>query len=342
MPIDLAIDFGTSKTVLLSGNKIILEQPTVATVDSETWEPVAFGDKARDMIGRLPEHLESVFPIQRGMIADYDVAEQMLTEYFTSSMGKRLIKPRVIIAMPSGATSIQRRSLENAAEIAGGRRVQVIDSAVAAALGMGIDFTKPGGKMVVDIGAGVTDIAMLSSGGIVQCDSAPIGSLDFDDAIIKYVRREFNVLIGQLTAEELKKQIGSVVPRKEEVIIKAKGRNLFSGLPQLFEITSTDVYLAMKDTAQSLFAAINGVIERTPPDIVADIMCDKVYVTGGGALVNGMAELLGKNLNTDINIRSDAEHSVVKGAQAALKQPKLIKNIDYQLRNLQDLITNLE
>ncbi len=342
MPIDLAIDFGTSKTVLLCGNKIILEQPTVATVDSETWEPVAFGDKARDMIGRLPEHLESVFPIQRGMIADYDVAEQMLTEYFTSSLGKRLIKPRVIIAMPSGATSIQRRSLENAAEIAGGRRVQVIDSAVAAALGMGIDFTQPGGKMVIDIGAGVTDIAMLSSGGIVQCDSAPIGSLDFDDAIIKYVRKEFNVLIGQLTAEELKKQIGSVVPRREEVIIKAKGRNLFSGLPQLFEITSTDVYLAMKDTAWSLFSAINSVIERTPPDIVADIMCDKIYVTGGGALVNGMAELLGENLNTDIYIRSDAEHSVVKGAQAALKQPKLIKNIDYQLRNIQDLISNLE
>ena len=342
MPIDLAIDFGTSKTVLLSGNKIILEQPTVATVDSETWEPVAFGDKARDMIGRLPEHLESVFPIQRGMIADYDVAEQMLTEYFTNSLGKHLIKPRVIIAMPSGATSIQRRSLENAAEIAGGRKVQVIDSAVAAALGMGIDFTRPGGKMVIDIGAGVTDIAMLSGGGIVQCDSAPIGSLDFDDAIIKYVRKEFNVLIGQLTAEELKKQIGSVVPRKEEVIIKAKGRNLFSGLPQLFDITSTDVYLAMKDTAQNLFSAINSVIERTPPDIGADVMCDKIYVTGGGALVNGVAELLGKNLNTDVLVRSDAEYSVVKGAQAALKQPDLIKNIDYQLRNIQDLISNLE
>ncbi|MBO5913654.1 MAG: rod shape-determining protein, partial [Clostridia bacterium] len=196
MPIDLAIDFGTSKTVLLCGNKILLEQPTVATVDSETWEPVIFGEKARDMIGRLPDHLESVFPIQRGMIADYDIAEQMLTEYFTNSLGKRLIKPRIIIAMPSAATSIQRRSLENAAETAGGRRVQVISSGIAAALGMGIDFTEPGGKMIVDIGAGVTDIATLSAGGIVQCDSAPIGSLDFDEAIIKYVRKEFNVLIG--------------------------------------------------------------------------------------------------------------------------------------------------
>ena len=255
MPIDLAIDFGTSKTVLLCGNKILLEQPTVATVDSETWEPVAFGEKARNMIGRLPEHLESVFPIQRGMIADYDIAEQMLTEYFSTSLGKRLIKPRIIIAMPSGATSIQRRSLENAAEIAGGRRVQVIDSGVAAALGMGIDFSKPGGKMIVDIGAGVTDIATLSAGGIVQCDSVPIGSNDFDEAIIKYVRKEFNVLIGSLTAEEIKKQIGSVVPRGVEVVIKAKGRNLFSGLPQLFEITSSDVYAAMKDTAMAIFSA---------------------------------------------------------------------------------------
>lgn len=340
MPIDLAIDFGTSKTVLLCGNKILLEQPTVATVDSETWEPVAFGEKARNMIGRLPEHLESVFPIQRGMIADYDIAEQMLTEYFSTSLGKRLIKPRIIIAMPSGATSIQRRSLENAAEIAGGRRVQVIDSGVAAALGMGIDFSKPGGKMIVDIGAGVTDIATLSAGGIVQCDSAPIGSNDFDEAIIKYVRKEFNVLIGSLTAEEIKKQIGSVVPRGVEVVIKAKGRNLFSGLPQLFEITSSDVYAAMKDTAMAIFSAINGVIERTSPDIVADIMCDKVYVTGGGALINGMGELLEENLNTEIYIRSDAEYSVVKGANAALKYPELIKNIDYQLKNIQDLIVD--
>lgn len=338
MPIDLAIDFGTSKTVLLSGNKILLEQPSVATVDSETWEPICFGERAKNMIGRLPENLETVFPIQRGMVADYDLAEQMLTEFMTRALDKHLIKPRVIIAMPSGANSIQRRSLENAAEIAGGRRVKVIDSAVAAALGMGIDFTHPGGKMIIDIGAGVTDIATLSAGGIVQCDSAPIGSSDFDEAIIKYVRKEFNILIGNLTAEEIKKQIGSVIPRQEEITIQAKGRNLFSGLPQLFEITSSDVYAAIKDTAWSLFGAINAVIERTPPDIVADIISDRIYVTGGGSLINGMCDLLSENINADVYIRNDAEYSVVKGAQVALKQPKLIENIDYQLKNIQDLI----
>ena len=338
MPIDLAIDFGTSKTVLLSGNKILLEQPSVATVDSETWEPICFGERAKNMIGRLPEHLETVFPIQRGMVADYDLAEQMLTEFMTRALDKHLIKPRVIIAMPSGANSIQRRSLENAAEIAGGRRVKVIDSAVAAALGMGIDFTHPGGKMIIDIGAGVTDIATLSAGGIVQCDSAPIGSSDFDEAIIKYVRKEFNILIGNLTAEEIKKQIGSVIPRQEEITIQAKGRNLFSGLPQLFEITSSDVYAAIKDTAWSLFGAINAVIDRTPPDFVADIISDRIYVTGGGSLINGMCDLLSENINADVYIRNDAEYSVVKGAQVALKQPKLIENIDYQLKNIQDLI----
>ena len=338
MPIDIAIDLGTSKTVLFSGNKIILEQPTVATVDSETWEPVCFGDRAKSMIGRTPENLETVFPIQRGMIADYDVAEQMLKEYMSASFSKKLIKPRIIIAMPERATSIQRRSVANAAEIAGGRRVQVIDTAVAAALGMGIDFSNPGGKMIVDIGAGVTDVATLSAGGIVQCDSAPVGSLDFDDAIIKYVRKEYNILIGNLTAEDIKKQIGSVIPRKEEVIIKAKGRNLFSGLPQLFEISSGDVYSAMYDTAVSICMAIKSVVEKTPPDIVADIMADKVHVTGGGALVNGMAEMLSGYLNCEVRIRRDAEHSIVKGAQAALKYPELLNNIDYQLRNIQDLI----
>ncbi len=341
MPIDLAIDFGTSKTVLLCGNKILLEQPTVATVDSETWEPICFGDRAKEMIGRLPDELETVFPIQRGMIADYDISEQMLTEYFKNSLGKRLIRPRITIAMPSGATSIQRRSLENAAEIAGGRRVRVIDSAVAAALGMGLDFQSPGGKMIVDIGAGVTDIAVLSAGGIVQCESFPVGSADFDEAIIKYVKKEFNILIGNLTAEELKKQIGSVLPRSEEVVIKAKGRNLFTGLPQIFDISSTDVYSAMQDTAVSIFSAVNTVIEHTPPDIIADVMNDRIYVTGGGALTNGMNDFLSEKLKTEIFIRLDATYSVVKGAQVALKSPEILKNIDYKLKNIQDIIVEV-
>lgn len=338
MPIDLAIDLGTSKTVLLCGNKILLEQPTVATVDSETWEPICFGDRARGMIGRLPDTLETVFPIQHGMIADYDISEQMLTEYFKDSLGKRLIRPRITIAMPSGATSIQRRSIENAAEIAGGRRVRVIDSAVAAALGMGVDFQTPGGKMIVDIGAGVTDIAVLSAGGIVQCESFPIGSTDFDEAIIKYVKKEFNILIGTLTAEELKKQIGSVLPRTEEVVIKAKGRNLFTGLPQIFDISSTDLYSAMQDTAASIFSAVNTVIEHTPPDIIADVMNDRIYVTGGGALTNGMNDFLSEKLKTGIFIRSDATYSVVKGALAAIKHPEVLKSIDYKLKNIQDLV----
>ena len=338
MPIDIAIDFGTSKTVLMCGNKIVLEQPTVAAVDSETWQPVAFGDRAKNMIGRTPEAIETVFPIQRGMIADYDIAEQMLKEYMGTSFGKRLIKPRIIIAMPAGATSIQRRSVANAAETAGGRRVQVVDTAIAVAFGMGVNFLEPGGKMVVDIGAGVTDIATLSAGGIVQCDSVPVGSFDFDEAIIKYIRREYNVLIGNLTAEEIKKQIGSVVPRKEEVTIKAKGRNLFSGLPQLFDITSTDVYLAMRDTANAICAAIKGVIERTSPDIIADVMADKIYITGGGALTNGMQELLSEFLSCEVKVHYDAEHSVAKGALTALRNPKLLDETDYQLRNIRDLI----
>ena len=338
MPIDIAIDFGTSKTVLICGNKIVLEQPTVATVDSETWQPIAFGDRAKSMIGRTSEAMETVSPIQRGMIADYDIAEQMLKEYIGTSFGKRLIKPRIIIVMPEGATSIQRRSVANAAETAGGRRVQVVDTAVAVALGMGINFFEPGGKMVVDIGAGVTDIATLSAGGIVQCDSAPVGSFDFDEAIIKYVRKEYNVLIGNLTAEEIKKQIGSVVLRKEEVTVKAKGRNLFSGLPQLFDISSTDVYNAMRDTANALCSAIKSVIEKTSPDIIADVMADKIYVTGGGALTNGMEELLSEYLGCRIKIHYDAEHTVAKGALIALRNPKLLKNTDYQLRNIQDII----
>lgn len=341
MPIDVAIDFGTYKTVIYSGNKVVLEQPTTAVVDSETWEPICFGDRARSMIGRTSENIETVFPIQHGMIADYDIAEQMLTDYMDKSFGKKLIKPRVIVAMPGGATSIQRRSVANAIAKAGGRRVQVIDSAVAAALGMGIEFTRPEGRMVVDIGAGVTDIATLSSGGIVQCDSAPIGSLDFDDAIIKYVKKEFNILIGSLTAEEIKKQIGSVVPRQNHVVITAKGRNLFSGLPQLFEISASDVYSAMQDTALSICSCVKSVVEKTPPDIISDVLSDAVYLSGNGALVNGMAELLSEYLKTEIRTYHDAGYAVAKGAFMALKYPDLLNNIDYQLRNINDLIVEL-
>ena len=326
MPVDIAIDLGTSKTVLYSANKILLEQPTVAAVDSETWQPICFGDRAKSMIGRTSEDREVVFPIQRGMIADYDVAEQMLSDYMSKAVGKHLIKPRVIIAMPEGATSIQRRSASNAAISAGGRRVQVIDTAVAAALGMGIDFSDAGGKLVVDIGAGVTDVAALSAGGIVQCDSAPIGSLDFDEAIIRYV----------------KKQIGSVIGRKEQVIIKAKGRNLFTGLPQLFEISSDDVYTAMHETVVSMCNVIKSVIEKTSPDAVADIMSQKIYVCGGGALINGMEEMLSEYLSSEVKVHRDARHCVAKGALLSLKMPELLKNSDYELRNIEDLVINNE
>jgi rod shape-determining protein MreB len=203
---------------------------------------------------------------------------------------------------------------------------------------MGVDFSRPGGKLVVDIGAGVTDIAVLSAGGVVQCESAPIGSIDYDDAIIKYVRKEFNVLIGDLTAEEIKMQIGSAIPRREEVTISAKGRNLFTGLPQIFEISSGDVYSAMCDISYSICGEIKKVLERTEPDLVADIMGDKINVSGGGANLNGMGELLKEFFECDVHIHHDAEHSVVKGAYAALKRPELLKNIDFDMRNIQDLI----
>lgn len=338
MPIDVAIDLGTYKTVIYSYNKILLEQPTVATVESETWEPLCFGERAKNMLGRTSEDVETVFPIQRGVIADYDTAESMLNDYMSKSIGKRLIKPRVIVAMPTGATSIQRRSVANVAANAGGRRVQIIETAVAAALGMGIDFLAPGGKLIVDIGAGVTDIAVLSAGGVVQCESVPIGSIDYDDAIIKYVRKEFNVLIGSLTAEEIKMQIGSAFPRREEVTINAKGRNLFTGLPQIFEISSSDVYSAMCDISYAMCGAIKRLLERTDPDLVADIIDDRIYVSGGGANLNGMGELLKEYFGCDVYIHRDAKHSVVKGAYAALKHPELLKNVDFDLRNIQDLI----
>ncbi len=337
MATNIAIDIGTSKTVLASGDKIVLELPSVVTVDTDTWEPIYYGEKAFSTIGRTPDSLTCVFPIQRSVIADYDVAESMLKEYMTSAFGNRIIKPKVMVVMPSGVTAMQHHSVADVVEASGGRNAQTIEAPLAVAAGLGLDLSQPKGRMVIDMGAGTTDVATLSMDGIAVCDSIPIASRDFDDNIMKYVRRKYNILIGLATAEQIKMRVGTAIEHTLEVAVTAKGRHLQTGLPTRFEITSGEVYDAIFDKCYTIISGIRRVMEKTPPDLVADIMEEGIHLTGGGALLSGFDTLLENCLGTKVHMAPDPLHTAVRGAVAALDMPQLCHNADYQYRALQEL-----
>ena len=307
-------------------------------MDSETWEPVYFGEKAKQTMGRTPESLTAVTPIERGVISDYDIAEAMLKRYMNQAFGNKILRPRIMATLPAGLTELQHHSLSNVVESAGGRNVSVIEGPLAVAFGLGLDFSKPKGTLIVDIGAGTTDIAVISMGGIAVCESFKTASSDLDAQIIRYVRKEYNVEIGPLTAEMIKIKIGSAVKRDIEVAVVAKGRNVFSGLPESFEISSGEVFEAISDTVDVICGAVRQVLNKTDPDLVGDITEDGMYLTGGGSELAGLDVKLNRYLGIEIHKLDDPSHSVVKGAAVALKNPHLLKNVDYQLRSIKELV----
>ncbi len=337
MATDIGIDLGTSKTVIFSSSKVVLELPNTVTVDAETWEPVYFGEKAKQTLGRTPESLVCVSPIERGVISDYGVAEEMLKNYMQQAFGNKILRPRIMATLPAGLTELQHHSLANVVESAGGRNISVIESPLAIAFSLGLDFSVPHGTLIVDIGAGTTDIAVVSMGGIAACDSFKTASLDFDAQIIRYVRKEYNIEIGPLTAEEIKIKIGTAVRRDIEVAMVAKGRNVFTALPESFEISSNEVYEAISDTVDTICNAIREVLNKTDPDLVADITTDGLYLTGGGSQLFGLADKISNYIGVKVTMLEDPKYSVVKGAAVALKKPELLKNIDYQLRSIKEL-----
>ncbi len=337
MSMDIGIDIGSSKTVIFSGSKVVLELPSIVTVESESFEPILYGEKAKQTLGRTPDSFECVFPIKHGIIAEYEIAESMLKEYMSMAFGNKIIRPKIMATLPVGLTELQHHSLSNVVEAAGGRNVSVIESPLAIAFGLGLDFSKPHGYLVVDIGAGTTDIAVVSMGGIAVCESFKIASFDFDAQIMRYIRKEYNIEIGNLMAESIKKQIGTVVPRPVEIAMVAKGRNVFTGLPESFEITSTEVYAAIKETADSICNCIRLVLSKTDPDLVADINADGLYLTGGGSLIHGMDKLVCEYTGTATHLLDDPTHSVVRGAAVALRRPELLKHVNYQLRSIKEL-----
>lgn len=338
MSVDIVLDIGTSKTVICARGKILLEQPSVVTVDSETFSPVYFGDDAKATIGRTHEALTTVKPIEHGIVSDYDIAVSMLSKYMVDCFGSKVIRPSVATSLPTGLTEMQHHTLTKVIEESGGRNVIILEGPLAVAIGLDIDFSSPKGNMIVDIGAGTTDISVISMGGLVQSHSDHIASDDFDDAIVKYVRRKHSIEIGYLTAEAIKKQIGTVVRRSVDITMIARGKNLLTGLPQSFEITSAELYETMFETAVLICNAVRKVIERTNPDIISDIMEKGIYLTGGGSLTNGMPQFMGEFLGTKIIPAQDPTHSVARGLSMAIKKPQLLKKATKQLRFIKDLI----
>ncbi|MCQ2454881.1 MAG: rod shape-determining protein [Clostridia bacterium] len=337
MSTDIGIDLGTSKTVIFSSSKVVLELPSFVTVDNETWLPVYYGEKAKQTLGRTPDSLTCVSPISNGIISDYDIAELMLKNYMEQAFGNRILRPRIMATLPAGLTELQHHSLANVIEAAGGRNISVIEGPLAIAFGLQLDMKQPHGTMIIDFGAGTTDISVVSLGGISVCDSFKTASNDIDQQISRYVRKEYNIEIGPLTAENVKKQIGTLYPSDVEVAMVVKGRNVFTGLPESIELTANEVYEAICDTVDTIINAVRTVFSKTDPDLVADIKNDGVILTGGGALLRGFVDYLSEKIDIKVKLLDDPTHSVVRGAAYALKYPEMLKNVDYQLRSIKEL-----
>ena len=294
MAFDIGIDLGTASIlVYVKGKGVVLKEPSVVAFDRDTNRIKAIGEEARLMLGRTPGNIVAVRPLRQGVISDYTVTEKMLKYFIQKAVGKqRFRKPLISICVPSQVTEVERKAVEDAAFQAGARDVKIIEEPIAAAIGAGIDIARPCGNMIVDIGGGTSDIAVISLGGTVVSASIKIAGDDFDDAIVRYMRKKHNLLIGERTAEDIKIRIGSAYPRPESVTVDVRGRNLVTGLPKTITVTSEETEEALKDTTSQIVEAVHSVREKTPPELAADIADRGIVLTGGGSLLYGLEELI--------------------------------------------------
>lgn len=316
---DIGIDLGTATVLIyVKGKGIVLREPSVVAMDKNSGRLLKVGSEAEKMLGRTPGNIVAIKPLREGVISDYDMTERMLKEMLSKVTTFSLIKPRLVICVPSGITEVEERAVIDAGIQAGARKVYLIEEPVAAAIGAGIDITKPDGHMVVDIGGGTTDVAVISLAGVVASQSIKIAGDSFDEAIIKYIRRKHNVLIGDSTAEELKKSIGCVFPRPETTTVDVKGRCLMTGLPRIVPISTTEILEAFEEVTERIMETIHHTLENTPPELVADISQNGIVLTGGGSLLWGFDKLIESRTNISTHIADDAELCVGYGVGKAL------------------------
>ena len=329
---DIAIDLGTASTLLyVRGKGVAMREPTVVAVDKITGKLLKVGVDAEKMLGRTPANIVAIHPIANGVISDYDMTTRMLQEFLSRVTGFSFFKPRVIVCVPSSITGVEERAIMDATIEAGARKVYLLEASVATSTGAGIDVSKPDGHMVIDIGSGTTEVAVISLGGVVECESIKTAGNEFDDAIVKFVRRKHNVLIGLRTAEELKQKIGCVYTRSEVTAQEVKGRCLLTGLPKKVTVNSNDMIEALAEPVEKLLETIHMVLERTPPELVADISQNGIVMSGGGSLLWGLDKLITSRTGIEAVVVDDPLACCAYGAGKTLRD----------LGNMQEGMINL-
>ncbi len=323
---DIAIDLGTANTlVFVRGKGIQVNEPSLVAVRRLDQKIVAFGSEAREMLGRTPGEITTIRPLRDGVIADFELAEEMIRYFIRRVQANRFLRPSVVIGIPSGITEVEKRAVRDSAEHAGAREVFLVEEPMAAAIGVGLPIHEPVGSMVVDIGGGTTEIAVISLSGIVTSISIRIAGDEMNDTIVQYLKRKYNLLIGEKTAETIKMEIGSVSPYKEKAAMKVKGRDLVKGIPRTIEINSVEIQEALEEPVSSIVEAVRLTLERTPPELSADILDRGIMLTGGGALLKGLDAQLREVTNLPVNVAEDPLTCVVRGTGA------IVENInDYQ------------
>ncbi|WP_333859693.1 rod shape-determining protein [Clostridium sp.] len=318
---DMGIDLGTATVlVYIKGRGVILKEPSVVAIDKIKNKVLAVGEEAWQMIGRTPGNIVAIRPLREGVISDYDVTEKMLKYFISKACGKkRMSAPRIVVCVPCESTEVEKRAVIDAAKNAGAKKVFLIEEPLAAAIGAGIDITKASGNMVIDIGGGTTDVAVISLGGIVVRSSIKIAGDKFDEAIMKYIRKEHKLMIGERTSEDLKINIGSAFDREEEVTMEIRGRDLITGLPKNIVVSSEEMRIALKEIVNSIADTTHAVLEKTPPELAADIAEKGIFMTGGGALLNGLSDLIREVTKVPVYVAEDPVSCVALGTGKVLE-----------------------
>lgn len=317
---EVGIDLGTANVlVYIKGKGVVLDEPAVVAINQDNNEILAVGEQARQMLGRTPANIVAVRPLKDGVISDYDVTERMLKYFIRKTCGTgRFFRPRIMVCVPSGVTEVEKRAVREAASEAGGKSVFLMEEPVAAAIGAGLDITQPDGVMVIDIGGGTTDIAVISLGGIVANESVKIAGDKFDEYIIKYMRKTHSLYIGERTAEELKINIGTAYEREKPVTMLCRGRDLISGLPKSIEVSSIEMMEALSEPLQTITGAVHSVLEKTPPELAADISNSGITITGGGALLYGIDKRIKERTGIEVRVAENPKLCVAVGTGEAL------------------------
>jgi rod shape-determining protein MreB len=331
---DMAVDLGTASTlVYVEGKGIVLNQPSVVAIEKKTGMAIAVGDEAKKMLGRTPDEIKAIRPMKDGVIADFEICEEMLRAFIKMAQKRRsIVKPRVIVCVPSGITEVEKRAVRDSAEHAGAREVYLVAEPIAAAIGVGLPVSSPIGSMVIDIGGGTTEIAVIALSGIVSNTSIRTAGDEMDEAIVEYLRKSYSVLIGEQTAEDIKIKIGSAFPVEESREMEVKGRDLVSGIPRAVKVRSEEIREALREPINLIVLAVKKALEQTPPELAADIVDAGIVMTGGGSLLKGLDALLREETNLPIKVADNPRECIVLGAGRILESQDNFDNVLMQSR----------